>query len=84
MIVIIVIIIIISILIIMVSLSGHPPTPSDRRSSDFYLHLALLPPCEALVVGLEVRRAAAQKLRNFGGPRVSRELSSASKSALAC
>ena len=65
-----------------VSPSGHPPTLSDGRSSDFYLHLAFLPPCEALVVGLEVRREARKKLRDLGGPRVSREFRSASKSLL--
>ena len=68
--------------IIIVSPSGHPPTLSDRRSSDFYLHLALLPPCEALVVCLEVRDEAAKELMNFGGPRVRLEFRSASTSLL--
>ena len=52
-----------------VSPSGHPPTLSDRRSSDSYLSFVLLPPCEALVVGLELRSEAAQILRNCGAPR---------------
>ena len=52
-----------------VSPSGHPPTLSDRRSSDSYLSVVLLPPCEALVVGLEVRSEAAQTLENCGAPK---------------
>ena len=54
-IIIIILIIIVIIIMIIVSPSGHPPTLSDRRSSDFYLNVALLPPCEALVVGLEIK-----------------------------
>ena len=50
------------IIIIIVSPSGHPPTLSDRRSSDSYLSFVLRPPCEALVVGLELRSEAAQIL----------------------
>ena len=60
---------IIVIIIIIVSRSGHPPTLSDRRSSDSYLNFVLLPPCEALVVGLELRSEAAQISKNCGAPR---------------
>ena len=77
-----------------VSPSGHPPTLSDRRSSDSYLSFVLLPPCEALVVGLELRSEAAQTLKNcgapkarwevvFGAPKASWELRFASKRLLA-
>lgn len=65
-----------------VSPSGHPPTLSDRGSSDFDLHLSLYPPCDALAVGVEVRHEGAKKLRSFAGPRVRLECRSASKSLL--
>ena len=54
---------------LIVSPSGHPPTLSDRRSSDSYLSFVLLPPCEALVVGLELRSESAQILKTCGAPR---------------
>ena len=56
-------------MLIIVSPSGYPPTLSDRRSSDSYLRFVLLPPCEALVVGLELRSEAAQISKNCGAPR---------------
>ena len=66
-----------------VSPSGPPPTLSHCIPSDLSLHLAFLPPCEALVVGLEVRREAAKNLMNLGGPRVSWEFRFASEHLLA-
>ena len=52
-----------------VSPSGHPPTLSHRRSSDSYLSVVILPPCEAFVVGIELRSEAAQTLTNCGAPK---------------
>ena len=48
-----------------VSPSGHPPTLSDRRCFDIGLNTAIIPPCEALVVGLDVGSEAAKELRNL-------------------
>ena len=50
---------------IIVNPSGHPPTPSDRRCFEFGINIALIPSCEALVVGLEVGSEAAKELRDL-------------------
>ena len=52
-----------------VSPSGHPPTLPDLRYFDSCFRFAIRPPCEELVVGLELRSEAAQILKNCGAPR---------------